>query len=196
MLLGMKRTLTGMLVMGAMSVSTAYAGGTIDLSLSNDTFRAGFDATRVGSGVHVNAAWLHDEDKGEMGTVGFHIVETKPRNRNIYIGIGGNVNYAHLHKVEKDTGAVGVGGFFRYQLPVNADLGVAGHLYYAPKVLSFADTENMVNTDLRLQYSLIPSARFFVGYRYVAYRLEDSNKWGKKRYKIGDGLHLGLSLDF
>lgn len=192
MLLGTKRVVMGALVASALMCSSVYAGGTIDLSLSNDTFRAAFDGTRVGSGVHLNAAWLHDEDKGEMGTVGFHVVETKPRNKNLYIGVGGNANFVHLHKIEKDTGAVAIGGFFRYNIPAAADVSVAGYVYYAPKVLSFADTENMINTDLRLQYSLIPSARAFVGYRYVGYRLEDDSK----RHKIGDGLHLGLSLDF
>lgn len=179
-------------VLTVVSASPVMAGGTVDLSLSNDTFRAAFDATRVGSGVHINTAWLHDEDKGEMGTLGFHVVEAKPSNRNLYIGIGGNANFAHIHGIEKDTGAVAIGGFFRYNLGAVKDLGLAGYAYYAPKVLSFADTENMVNADFRVQYSLIPSARAFVGYRYVGYRLEDSSK----RYKLGDGLHLGLTLDF
>lgn len=185
-------TAAALLLGTAVLAPQAYAGGTADLSLSNDTFRLAFDATRVGSGVHINAAWLHDEDKGEMGTVGFHVVEVKPRNRNLYIGIGGNANFVHIHGIEKDTGAIAVGGFFRYALPTVPDVSLAGYAYYAPKVLSFADTENMVNTDFRVQYSLIPSARAFVGYRYAGYRLEDSSK----RYKIGDGLHIGLSLDF
>lgn len=192
-MLNKKNTLTLTLAAALVAMSSpTLAGGSIDLSLSNDTFRAAFDATRVGSGVHVNAAWLHDEDKGEMGTVGFHVVEAKPSNRNIYIGIGANANYVHLHGIEKNTGAIGIGGFFRYNLTSVRDLSLAGYGYYAPEVLSFADSDNMINVDFRLQYSLIPSARAFVGYRYVSYRLEDNSK----RYKIGDGLHLGLTLDF
>lgn len=174
----------------AMLPATALAGGTVDLSLSNDTARLGFDGARANSAMHISAAWLHDEDKGDMATVGLHVVESKPRNTNLYIGIGGNANVVHLHGIEKETGAIAVGGFFRYEFL--HDVSVASYAYYAPRVLSFADTKNMVNADARLQYSVIPSARIYAGYRYVGYRLKEY----EKRFKVGDGFHVGLSLDF
>src|SRR5690554_2930809 len=176
----------------AMAIPAANAGGSVDLSLSNKSFRAGYGATAVQSGVHFDAAWLHHEDEGNMAELGFHVVEARPSSRNIYIGIGAKLHVAHLDRMDKDTGAVGVGGFFRYGLPVNPDVGIAGYIYYAPSVLSFSDTENMINSDLRLQYSVIPSARVYAGYRYVGIRLEGPSK----RHKLGNGFHLGLTIDF
>lgn len=176
----------------AISLPAAQAGGSVDLSLSNKSFRAGYGATMAQSGVHFDAAWLHHEDEGDMAEVGFHVVEARPSSRHTYIGVGAKLHYAHLSEIDEDVGAVGVGGFFRYSLPVNPAIGVAGYLYYAPSVLSFSDTENMINSDLRVQYSVIPSARIFAGYRYVGTRLEGSSK----RYKLGSGLHLGLTIDF
>lgn len=176
----------------AVTLPVAHAGGAVDLSLSNKSFRAGYGATMTQSGVHFDAAWLHHEDDGDMAELGFHVVEARPSSRRTYIGVGAKLHLAHLSEVKEDIGAVGVGGFFRYSLPVHPDLGVAGYLYYAPSVLSFSDAENMFNTDLRLQYSIIPSARVYAGYRYVGIRLEDSSK----RHKLGNGLHLGLTIDF
>lgn len=176
----------------AIIVPAAQAGGAVDLSLSNKAFRAGYGATMSQSGVHFDTSWLHHEEEGDMGELGFHVVEARPSSRNVYVGVGVKLHYAHLDKIKKDTGAVGVGGFFRYSLPVNPNVGVAGYMYYAPSVLSFSDTENMINSDLRLQYSVIPSARVYAGYRYVGIRLEGSSK----RHKLGNGLHLGLTIDF
>lgn len=176
----------------AMTLSVAQAGGAVDLSLSNKAFRAAYGATMSQSGVHFDAAWLHHEDDGDMAELGFHVVEARPSSRNVYIGVGAKLHLAHLDRMDKDTGAVGVGGFFRYGLPVNPDVGIAGYIYYAPSVLSFSETENMINSDLRLQYSVIPSARVYAGYRYVGIRLED----GSKRHKLGNGFHLGLTIDF
>lgn len=190
-MLKFKQLAVGSLLAVAVSLS-ANAGGTLDISLSNSHFRLGADATRVSSGVHLGASVLHDEDKGDLGEFGFHVVETRPRSRNVFVGIGLKAHIAHLHEVEENVGAIGVGGFFRYGLPVNPDINFAGYAYVAPSVLSFNDTKNLVNTDIRVQYNVIPSARLFVGYRYVGVKLEDYNK----RYRIGDGLHLGVSLDF
>jgi|SRR5690554_49125 len=176
----------------AMTLPVAQAGGAVDLSLSNKAFRAAYGATMSQSGVHFDAAWLHHEDDGDMAELGFHVVEARPSSRNVYIGVGAKLHLAHLDRMDKDTGAVGVGGFFRYGLPVNPDVGIAGYIYYAPSVLSFSETENMINSDLRLQYSVIPSARIYAGYRYVGIRLEDSSK----RHKLGNGFHLGLTIDF
>src|SRR5690554_825458 len=48
----------------AMAIPAANAGGSVDLSLSNKSFRASYGATAAQSGVHFDAAWLHHEDEG------------------------------------------------------------------------------------------------------------------------------------
>lgn len=189
MTVGIKNTVSA-LVLGAALIPAVQAGGSLDLSLANDDFRIAFDATQANSGVHVNAAWLHHETDGDMVSGGLHVVDVRPASRNLYVGIG-----ATLHLINTDwfdAAALGVGGFFRYAFPAQRDLAVAGYLYYAPSVLAFSDAKNLINSDVRLQYSVIPSARLFVGYRYVGVGLEGTNK----RYELGDGLHAGLSIDF
>ena len=89
-------------------------------------------------------------------------------------------------------GGVGLGGFFRYRLPGVPEVSVAGYGYYAPPVISFSDADNIFDADLRLQYSLIPTARVYVGYRYTGIKIEDVSD----RFELGDGAHVGLRLDF
>lgn len=178
-------------------VAPAQAVGTLDLSLSDKILRVGFDAIRQDSPVHLSASWLHDKDKGDVATTGFHVVERKPHSQNLYLGVGAVAHYVNIDnkRLDKDISAVGVGGFFRYSFPQVKDLSLAGNFYYAPSVLAFSDSKNLINTDWRLQYSIIPSARIFLGYRYIGVKM-DKHKYGGRTHRVGDGAHVGFSLDF
>ncbi len=61
-----KKTLAVLGLGAALAVPAVQAGGSLDLSLSNDDFRFAWDATQANSGMHVNLAWLHNEDDGDM----------------------------------------------------------------------------------------------------------------------------------
>ncbi len=185
-----KHTLAALALGFACVTPAVQAGGSLDLSLADDAVRVAWDATRAGSGMHVNLAWLHHEEEGDLVSGGLHVVDVRPSKRNLYIGVGAKLQAFNTD--DYDGAAVGVGGFFRYAFPANRDVSLAGYGYYAPPVLSFSDAENMVNMDLRLQYSLIPTARIYAGYRYVSISLENVSK----RYELGDGLHAGLTIDF
>lgn len=185
-----KQTLAALTLGLVCIVPAVQAGGSLDLSLADDAVRASWDATRAGSGTHVSMAWLHHEKDGDLVSGGLHVVDVRPSKRHLYIGVGGQLQAFSTEYY--DGAALGVGGFFRYAFPSSRDVSLAGYVYYAPPVLSFADAQNMVNSDLRLQYSVIPSARVYLGYRYVSIRLEDVSR----RYELGDGLHAGLTIDF
>ena len=166
------------------------AGGSLDISLADDSARIGWDATRLSTGLHLNVALLHETDEGDMLNAGVHVVDVRNRQSDLYIGAGANL-YGFAND-DHDGGAVGVGGFFRYNFPANRSFGVTGHAYYAPPVVSFGEIQNMVDADLRLQYNLIPSAHLYTGFRMTSLQLEERDG----RFKLGEGLHFGLRLDF
>lgn len=185
------RTLAGLMAMAGAAVATpAIAGGSLDLSLANDAVRAAYDGTRAGSGLHVNVSGLHHMDDGDLVGAGVHVVDIRKSDTSLYIGVGMK---AFAYSTEDfDGGALGVGGFLRAAMPFNPDVSLAGYLYYAPPVVSFGDTDNMLISDARVQYAVIPTARIYAGYRYNGIRLEGI----KDRYELGEGGHLGLTLDF
>ncbi len=188
-----KTTLFVALALSLLGFSSAsLAGGSLDLSLSNYAFRVGYDATHARSNLHLGASWLHHEDEGDMGTLGLHVVDTRPGARNVYVGVGVMAHIADLALWEETAGGVGVGGFARYAIPANRDFSLAGYAYYGPSVLAFEDTKNLINTDFRFQYSPIPTARIYIGYRYVSFKQEGY----RKRYELADGGHGGISIDF
>ncbi|WP_430462056.1 YfaZ family outer membrane protein [Thalassolituus sp. LLYu03] len=185
-----RAALPALLALAATFAAPAQAGGSLDISLADDVVRLGYDATQMGSGLHVSFAGLHHEDDGDMLSAGLHVVDVRPSTSHMYIGVGAQ---AFVFSTDDyDGSALGVGGFFRYSFPAAPDVSLAGYAYYAPPVVSFMDAENMIVSDLRLQFSLLPTARIYAGYRYNSIRIEDIDK----RYKLGDGAHFGLTIDF
>lgn len=170
---------------------SAQAGGTLDFSLANESVRLAYDATQADSGLHINLSGLHDMDDGDLLGAGLHVVDLKNRNKNLYFGVGGKA-FLFDTDIDAQGGAVGVGGFFRANLPTHPDFSLAGYAYYAPKVVSFGDAESLLSTDIRAQYAVIPTARVYMGYRYNGVRLEDVSD----RYELGEGVHFGVTLDF
>lgn len=168
----------------------SIAGGSIDISLANDSARLEYDAAKVGSGLHISASGQHHEENGDMVSLGMHVVDVREPNSPLYLGVGGKV-FA-FKDGDEDGGAFGVGGFFRYQIPKLTGLSTAGYLYYAPKVVSFDSTENVTDADLRLQYGLLPTARVYMGYRYSSFKIENN----KKVFMLEEGIHFGLKVDF
>jgi hypothetical protein len=168
----------------------SLAGGSVDLSLSNDSARLAYDAAKVGSGLHVSASIMHHEDDGDLLALGMHVVDVREPNSPLYMGIGGKV-FA-FKSGDIDGGALAVGGFFSYQVSQVPGLSTAGYLYYAPSVVSFNDTENLTDADIRIQYGLLPTARIYMGYRYSRAKIENINK----AFMLEQGIHFGLKVDF
>jgi hypothetical protein len=168
----------------------SLAGGSVDLSLSNDAARMAYDAAKVGSGLHISASIMHHEDDNDLLALGMHVVDVRKPNSPLYMGIGGKV-FA-FKSGDVDGGGLGVGGFFSYQIPQVSDLSTAGYLYYAPSVVSFNDIENLTDADIRIQYGLLPTARVYMGYRYSSAMIEKI----KKTVMLDQGVHFGLKVDF
>ena len=168
----------------------SMAGGSIDLSLANDSARLEYDAAKVGSGLHISAGVMHHEEDGDLISLGLHVVDVREPNSPLYLGVGGKL--FGFKDGDVDGGALGVGGFFSYQIPKVPGLSAAGYAYYAPKVVSFDATENLTDADIRIQYGLLPTARVYMGYRYSSFKLEEN----KKVYMLEEGIHFGLKVDF
>lgn len=177
---------------------SAHAGGSLDLSLSNDAVRLGYDAALIGSESHISMNALHHIDSGDNASVGFHIVGQKDVSSPLFVGIGGQVMGSHYRyksdeeKKDYTSLGLGVGAFVRYNLPSHPPLGISTHFYYSPAVITFSDGKSMLDADLRLQYSVIPSAHVYIGYRYNAFQVKKIDKW----YAVDKGFHLGLRLNF
>ena len=69
------------------------------------------------------------------------------------------------------------------------DFTVGG--FYAPSITSFADAERYTELTARLQLEIIPSARAFVGYRFIRIDTEDFTNT-----RLDRNAHFGVSFSF
>ena len=173
---------------GLMLSASVFAGGSLDLSINDQTAGLEYDATRMGSPMHVSAGILHHEEDGNLISAGLNAVDVREPNSSLRIGIGGKV-YGYFTD-PGDGGALGIGGFARYAPPELNGVGFGGHAYYAPSVLSFSGTENMVDVALRVEYMLLPTAMVYLGYRYVEANEEDLE------IEVANNGHFGLKINF
>ena len=180
--------LTGLIV--TLAAATASAGGALDLNLSDKAVRIAYDGAQRNNGLHLNLSALHHTDDGDMVGAGVHVVNVREPNSPLYLGVGAKV--FGFTTDDYDGGALSLGGLFRYTLPMNPDVSLAGYAYYAPNVVSFGDAENLFNSDWRVQYAIIPNARIYTGYRYNSISIEDVDD----NYEFADTFHVGLTLDF
>ena len=172
------------------SSMSAVAGGSLDISLASDAARFEYDAAKVGSGLHVSASIQHHEKNGDLAALGLHVVDMREPNSPLYLGIGGK--FFGYVSGDYDGTALGLGGFFRYNIPKTKGLSLAGYGYYAPSVVSFGDTQNLIDSDIRIQYALLPTARVYMGYRLSQVEIEQT----KKNNTLEQGIHFGLKVDF
>lgn len=168
----------------------AAAGGSLDISLASDSARLEYDATKVGSGLHIGASIQHHEDDGQLGALGLHVVDVREPNSPLYLGAGGRI-FGFVTD-DYDGAALGLGGFFRYNIPQTQGISLAGYVYYAPSVVSFGDTDSLLDSDIRIQYALLPTARVYAGFRNSKVNVDQV----KKDIMLEHGLHFGLKVDF
>lgn len=172
---------------------SAYADS-LDLNLNNDAVRLTFSWDARDDKLTFDAGWLHNQDTGNVGHVGLHLVDFAASGPAApEVGVG-----ARLFYIDADTGpsssqggALGLGGFFRYSFPQANRFGIRGQLYFAPDVVAFGDTERYLEAGLGLSYNVLRDADAYIGVRYVKARFK-----GAPELTMDTGLIVGLRLSF
>ena len=170
--------------------SSVFAGGSLDLSINNDTAGLEYDATNMGSPLHISAGFVHHEDDRDLLSLGLSTVDVKTKKSPLKIGVGGKL--LTYFAGDEEGAALAIGGFARYMPAELNGLGFSGHAYYSPSVLSFDTTENIIDLGARVEYKLLPTAMVYLGYRFV----EASEENLAKDLEIIKAGHFGLRINF
>lgn len=162
-----------------------------DINLNDDVVAADFGWRLGGRQLHAGVGWLHNQDRGDVVHFAMHLVDAAASGADtLQAGLGLRLVYANPDESSLDGGAVALGGFARYVLPNANRFHIAGHLYYAPDVVSFGDVSEYYEVGARIGYNVIRDADVYLGVRSV-----------KTDYELGDlsfdsGLHVGFQFRF
>lgn len=188
-------TFSGALMLAAIGLNSATASS-IEASLNNDTAQIEFD-TRLSktANLHVNASLLYTEEHSNhsalVGTVGFQGVESN--NSTYRAAVGARLYFYDYGKLSGT--AVAVGGSFYHTLPGARRFSAGGYGWFAPKVTSFGDTEQIYEAGARLAFRVIKNTDIFVGYRHLKVK---NVKYGERYFTkpLEKGVNAGFRLNF
>ncbi|MDH3588254.1 MAG: YfaZ family protein, partial [Gammaproteobacteria bacterium] len=171
----------------------------LDLNLNDDAARLTFARAIYDEKLEIDAGWLHHQDRGDLLSLSLgRIGEAGGGQQSVTAAIGGRL-YAMDPEfapggmgasLNQDGFALGIGGFFRLKLAGYDRIGFSAHGYYAPDVLAFGDSNDLIEVAGRVTYSVIREADLYLGVRYIKAGFDGIDA------KFDNGLHVGIRLEF
>lgn len=159
----MKRLALAALTAG-MAVTAQAA--TIDLNINNETVRAEYDAPLPQNRLNMAVGALYHEERNSDTLVGHLGLHTQEDTARYSVGVGGRL-YGVTGSGDIDGLAVGVGAQGSVSFSQLQQLRFGGHLYFAPRVISFGDLEGMTDLSLRAYYQALKDVDVYVGWRKI-----------------------------
>lgn len=183
------RALTTAIILGIASQANAAS---LDVALSEDN--AKFSISSYVSGFSdgrstMNAGYFYNTDNDYIIDFGLHMVDVVgSKTPGLQVGVGMQGYYSDIGNHEGL--AISLGGLVSYRAPKLKRVNFVLHAHYAPGITSYMDTERFREYGVAIEYSLLPQADIYLGYRDIEIR-EDQHK-----FSIDDSGHIGLRINF
>ncbi|VAW50839.1 hypothetical protein MNBD_GAMMA05-1067 [hydrothermal vent metagenome] len=162
-----------------------------ELTFLTQTASFGYGGADIGFGALVN-------DENDVIASGFILVSGSSAGdvKALHFGVGTKAYVGTLEgpgsgSIDVDGGAVAIGGRVRYVFPGSTPLAVLGEAFYAPEVTNISDFDGLVEYRVALELEVTPSARAYVGYRYLEVTFSDDIE-----YEVDDAAHIGVRFEF
>jgi YfaZ precursor/EF hand len=107
------------------------------------------------------------------------------------LSLGGKAYLGMLDDPDDDLFALAIGAEARADLPLEIPMAAVGRVFYAPDIVTFGDSDTVLEIDGRFEVRFLPGTTGFVGYRLLNFEREGSGE-----EKIVNGLHAGLRFAF
>ncbi len=184
----------GLLTLGLiLALASPALAGSLELGLNDDSVQIQINQTLQGDGYGSSEGTVrllyNDPHDTLLGSVGYNVLGELGNVPGLKFGIGGQFYAADAH--DRDVLALGLGALVRYLPPAFGGVDVATQVFYAPNIISFADSDRLLESSISLGYQLMPRARVFVGYRSLRVDFDDS-----KYRSVDSGVVLGARVSF
>ncbi len=183
------RVLAAAMIFGFSSQAQSAA---VDIALSNDnakfsvsSFVGGFSEGRT----TMNAGYLYNEDNDYVLDFGLHMVDVVgSKTPGLQVGVGIQGYYTDIGPHQ--GAALSLGGSISYRPPKLKRVNFVVNAHYAPGITSYMDAERLRELGAAIEYSLLPQADVYIGYRDI--KVEEE----RGEFKIDDSGHIGLRITF
>ena len=182
----MKRLALAALTAG-MAVTAQAA--TIDLNINDETIRAEYDAPLPQNRLNMAVGALYHEENHFDAVVGHLGLHTQENTATYSAGVGGRL-YGVTSSNDIDGVSIGLGGQGSVSFRQLRDVRFGGHVYFAPKVVSFGDLDGMMDLSLRAYYAALKDVDIYLGWRKLEVDV------GPHSDDLESGLNVGFIMKF
>jgi len=170
----------------ANDLEAALTSETAQFTFRSDSSLIGWGGAELGVGLFFNN---EDDYVGQ-----FSLMQRRQASKEtpLTLGVGIRAYLGELDIVDQGVFAVAVGGEVRYTFPGVMPMATYFTVHYAPKITSFSDTEELIDSNLGFQIEVLPQTIAFIGYRHLQLDLEN----GADYEMDDDRVHVGVRLTF
>ncbi len=180
------------------AASTAALADTVDINLRDTSAQFQYISslgrdplgnTKFHAGVlYVN----RDNMLGDFGLVVQDQLGDNAPGFSVGVGIKGVVaKVTGGGAIVSNTSAMALGGLVRYSPPATQRLGIVGEVYVSPNIVTFGDADRYIETNVRVEYEVIPQAVAYVGYRRIEFGINN-----RPNETLDEGVNLGVRISF
>lgn len=180
------------------AISASALADSLDINLSNKVAQFQYIAPmgNVGQGKsEAHMGLLYNNSNNVLGDVGLLVMNNGDSASAASFGVGVKVIAATVEK--NNTMALALGGQVRLTPVDDKKLGIVGHVYFAPDIVTFGDAERFVETGVRVEYEIMQQAAAYVGYRKTKFNV---NILPSPAPAVGvvldEGVHVGVRISF
>lgn len=182
----MKRLALAALTAG-MAVTAQAA--TIDVNINNETIRAEYDAPLPQNRLSLALGTLYHEEDSSSTFVTHAGLHTQEDTATYSVGVGGRAYWVtgsgSVSGLALGLGAQGSISFEQIQ-----QVRFGGHMYFAPRVISFGDLDGMTDLSLRAYYQALKDVDVYIGWRKMSVDVGSSSD------DLESSLNFGFIMNF
>jgi len=191
-------SLRSLVTISLLALSTTALADTVDINLRDSSvqmqYKSSFGRDPLGK-TEFHMGVLYAGKSNVMGDIGLLVKDELGNNApGFSVGVGIKGVLARVKDESpsvSNASALALGAMVRYSPPTLRRMGLVGEIYASPNIVTFGDANRFVETNIRLEYEVIPSAVAYLGYRNVQFNLDN-----KPNATLDEGPFLGVRISF
>ncbi len=191
-------SLRSLVTLSLLALSTTALADTVDINLRDSSvqmqYKSSFGHDPLGK-TEFHMGVLYAGRSNVMGDIGLLVKDELGNNApgfSVGVGIKGVLaRVKDKSPAASDASALALGAMVRYSPPTIRRMGLVGEIYASPNIVTFGDANRFIETNVRLEFEVIPSAVAYLGYRNVQFNLDN-----KPNATLDEGPFLGVRISF
>ncbi len=182
-------------VVSLFAISPLAVADTMDINLSNSAAQFKYSmVSGIAGKSELFGSFMYNDANSLLGEAGLLVMNEEGSLPGLSLGVGAKAVVSSLNKIapsRKMVSGVALGAQVRYEVPADRRFAFVGEYHYAPKIISFGDSERYYQGAVRAEYAVSALTQAYIGYRTTKFYLTNQTPCA-----LDNGPHIGVRLSF